>query len=95
MAKEMLRVRCPVCQQMTELNRMAAAKDKPTEVQVFLQTMGGKSPVVQVPGEYKKVGRGKAPGLLTIAEITDTMSASQLQPIREWFVGRAKKFLGK
>lgn len=41
--KEVLRVRCPVCGMMTDLEQMAKAEaEKPTEVRLFLQKFGGK-----------------------------------------------------
>ena len=94
MSKEKLRVRCPCCGQMTDLDRMAEVSENPAEVQVFLQTMGGKLPAPQVEGEFKKVGRGKAPGLMTYEEITEKMEPGQRATIRDWFTSRAKAFLG-
>jgi hypothetical protein len=94
MAKETIRVRCPCCQQMTDLERMADVKDKPAVVQVFIMSVLGKAPSVpKAEGEpWKKVGRGKAPGLITYTDITDNMSASQVKPIVDWFNKRAKMF---
>lgn len=93
MAKQKLRVRCPCCGQMTDLDRMAEVNTQPAEVQVFLQTMGGKNPIVQPEGEWKKGGRGKAPGKMVYEEITKEMTFEQLASIMEWFIFRAKTFL--
>jgi hypothetical protein len=78
---------------MTDLDRMAEVDKAPAKVQVFTQTMGGKTPVVQKVGEYKKVGRGKAPGVMFYDEITGSMDKSQLATIRNWFAKRAMSFL--
>ncbi len=93
MSKEKVRVRCPCCGMMTDLDRMAELDTDPTQVQVFLQTMGGKTPMAHLDGVFKKVGRGKAPGVMSYQEITGEIGEGQLLTIRKWFVTRAKAFL--
>jgi hypothetical protein len=90
---EVTRVRCPCCGMMPKLEQLISAENTPPEVRIFVQVFGGKKPFVQIPGEYKHVGRGKAPGAMSYSDITETMNAKQLAPIKEWFVKRAKAFL--
>jgi hypothetical protein len=90
---EIVRVRCPVCGLTPKLTQLPKVDKQPAEVRVFTQKFGGKVKVEQIPGEYKHVGRGKAPGFMVWEEITGTMDASQLKTIREWFVKRAEVFL--
>jgi hypothetical protein len=92
---EVIRVRCPCCGMTPRLNQLPEVDKQPAEVRVFTQKFGGKVKVEQVAGEYKKVGRGKAPGLMVWEEITGQMDSSQLETIKAWFVKRAKAFLEK
>ncbi len=94
MSIEKLRVRCPCCGQMTDLDRMAEVNPNPAHVQVFLQTFGGKNPVPQIEGgPWKRIGRGKAPGKNVYEEITGKIDESQLTTIKSFFVKRAEAFL--
>ena len=90
---EVTRVRCPCCGMMPKLEQLASAEKNSPAVRVFTQKFGGKIPVVQIPGQYKKMARGKAPGVMSYTDITKTMDANQLAPVKDWFVGRAKAFL--
>jgi hypothetical protein len=78
---------------MPFLEELPEAAKKPAQVQVFLHSMGGKMPMAQGEGEYKKVGRGKAPGKMSVVEITGILSPAQLASIRSFFVKRAEEFL--
>ena len=90
---EVIRVRCPVCGMMPKLEQLASAEKNPPAIRVFTQKFGGKALVKQVVGEYKKMGRGKAPGVMSYTDITETMDAKKLAPIKDWFVKRVKAFL--
>jgi hypothetical protein len=79
---------------MTDLDRMAKADEKPAEVRLFVQKIGGKQAVPHIDGEpYKKIGRGKAPGYNVYEDITET-APEQVAKVRAWFAKRAKSFLG-
>lgn len=89
--KEIIRVRCPCCSMMTDLDRMAMADDTPAEVRLYIQKIGGKKPAEQ-GAEYKKIGRGKAPGVNIYEDITDS-SPDQVAKVAEFFKRRAEEFL--
>jgi hypothetical protein len=67
-----IRVRCPHCGMMSDLEHF---KDGPYDVQVFLQTFGGK-----VPGDRKGKGSGKGSGagVMEYEEITKTAQGKKV-----------------
>jgi hypothetical protein len=94
MTKEIIRVTCPCCGMMTDLEQIARADaEKPAEVRLFVQKLGGKKPAETSPeAPYHKKGRGKAPGYIEYQDITES-SPEQVAKLRDWFEARAKQFL--
>jgi len=89
--REVIRVRCPCCGMMPRLEQLANVDEKKPEVRIFVQKFGGKKPVEKTE-EWKKTGRGKAPGFMSYEDITDTMEADQLKTITDWFVKRMEEY---
>ena len=67
-----IRIRCPHCGLMSDPQRI---KDGPYNLQVYLQTFGGK-----ISGESKGKGSGKgsAPGVMEYEEITGTTRGKKI-----------------
>lgn len=88
-----IRVRCPICSQLTDQDRMIEVQDKPPELQLFLQKFGGKakSPEYDASKPYVHYHRGGNPGRIEYEDIT---GSADLAPIKEWFVKRCKAFMG-
>lgn len=90
---EKIRVRCPVCGQMTDLEQMENAEEnKPTEVRLFLQKFGGK--VVaddQGASLFQKKKKGSAKGYMEYIDITDAQPA-EVAKLRAWFDKRVAEY---
>lgn len=88
---EFLRIRCPFCQSMPNLPQLEKAEDAPADVRVFLVKMGGKLVVAKEEGEYKKKGRGKAPGIMKYVDVTKN-EPEVVEQFKKYFAERAVKF---
>jgi len=90
---ERKRVRCPCCRMMPDMEHLWKVTDELADVRLIVQKFGGKNAVKGNEGEnYKKVGRGKAPGSITYEDITAT-SPGEVHELENWFAKRAKSFL--
>ena len=91
---EKIRVRCPVCGQMTDLEQMEKAEeDKPTEVRLFLQKFGGKvASEDQGAMLFTKKKRGSAKGFIEYLDITKTQP-EEVAKLKTWFDKRVKEYL--
>jgi hypothetical protein len=76
---------------MTDLEKLAEAKDKPVEVRIYIQKFGGKTKVID---NTKLIKRGGAPGFVEYEDVTEQM-ADKIQEMRQWFAERALKFAAK
>lgn len=96
MVKEKIRVMCPICGMMPFLENLEqTAKEKPAEVRLYLLKFGGKLAVVKATDEdYKKKGRGSAPGYMELIDITDQQPQQVLQ-LAKFFKDRAELFLSE
>jgi hypothetical protein len=77
---------------MPILDQIAVASENPPAIHIFSQRFGGKKKVEKTDGEYKKVGRGKAPGIIIYEEMTNAMSAGQLTTIKDYFIKESNGF---
>jgi len=75
-------------------NLEKTAKEKPTEVRLFLLKFGGKLEAKDTEATYKRKGRGSAPGYMEMVEITNEYP-DELEKLTEFFRDRAKQFLAK
>lgn len=93
---EKLRVRCPVCGSMPDLDQLAKTEEeKPARIRIFLQKFGGKMPADEAVGvPYKKRKRGSAPGYMEYTDITDS-SQEELAKLKEWFDKRVQEYLSE
>lgn len=88
--KEVIRIRCPACGMMTDLDQMVkTSQEKPAEIRIFRQRMGGK-----VAGEFTlgKKGKGSAKGFMEYIDITDEVLPDQMATLKNWFDQRIKKY---
>jgi hypothetical protein len=93
MPKEIIRVRCPACGMMPTLDNLAYTdKEKPAEVRIFIQTLGGKAKAPPLEeGTYKKRKRGSAPGLMEYTDVTDQYP-DQVKEMQAFFDKRIKLY---
>jgi len=91
--KEILRVRCPICGMMPSLDNLAHAAEKDAEIRVLVQRIGGKKPASEGE-EFKKKGRGKAPGWIEYEDITEQAS-DQVERLKTFFDKRIAEFQSK
>lgn len=89
---EKLRIKCPCCGFVTDLESLAEAAKKPAEVRVILQKFGGKKPVMATGEIPKKTKQGGAPGYNEYTDITDQVP-DQVLKMEEFFKDRAMAFL--
>ena len=93
MAKEVTRIRCPVCGAMPTLENLEqTVKEKPAEIRIFIQRFGGKVQAQKEEGEMpKKKGRGKAPGFMEYEDVTDKYPELVAQ-MKGYFDGRIEQY---
>ena len=93
---EKLRVRCPICGSMPDLDQLVQTEKKwPAKLMLYLQKFGGKVPVTEPPSVEqlsKKKKMGGAPGYMEYIDIT-AESESQLAKIKVWFDKRVQEYL--
>ena len=91
-SNEFLRIRCPFCGSMPYPHQVkkAAAEHGPV-IQVYLMRVGGKQKAEVIPGQYQKMGKGKAKGLITYEEVTD-QHPDLIAEFNQWFAERAVLF---
>jgi hypothetical protein len=71
--KKFTRVRCPVCGMLPTLKNLDEAKERPAEIRIIVQRIYGKKKADKSEGEFKKKGRGSAPGWIEYEDVTDSM----------------------
>jgi len=83
---EVIRIRCPVCGSLPELDRVEELGD--VQVEVFLQKFGGKRPLG--PGAIKGKGKGSNPGYMEYINITGD-SPELVKQVTKLFKKRIKQ----
>ena len=91
--KEILRVRCPICGMMPSLDNLAQTAEKEAEIRLYMQKIYGKKPA-PAGEEFKKKGRGKAPGWIEYEDITE-QAPDQVDRLKTFFDKRIAEFQGK
>ena len=91
---EKLRVTCPICGQMTDLEQMENAEEnKPTKVRLHLQKFGGKVAAEdQGAMPFTKKKRGSAKGFMQYIDITDAQP-EEVAKLESWFDKRIAEYL--
>lgn len=90
---EKVRCLCPCCGMYPFLENLEqTAKEKPTEIRLYLLKFGGKLPATKVEAETcKKKKRGSAPGYMEMIDITNQYP-NQVKMVQAFFEDSAKKF---
>jgi hypothetical protein len=71
MSKKIYRYRCPCCGMMPTIESIEKTKERPAEVRIILQELGGKVPGKEnAEGPYYKKGRGSAAGVMSYTDVT-------------------------
>jgi len=91
---EKIRVRCPVCGSMPNLDQLVFTEEnKPARIRIFLHKFGGKVAAEdQGAIPYAKKKRGSAPGYSEYFDITDAQP-EELAKLKTWFDKRVAEYL--
>ena len=91
---EKIRVRCPVCGSMPDLDQLVQTEEKkPAKIRIFLQKFGGKVAADdQGDMPYPKKKRGSAKGYMEYIDITDA-SPEEVAKVKTWFDKRVAEYL--
>ena len=92
---EKIRVRCPVCGSMPDLDQLVQTEqNKPPQIKIFLQKFGGKVAAEdQGAMPYPKKKRGSAKGYMEYIDITDDQP-EEVKKLKTWFDKRIEEYLG-
>ncbi len=90
---ERIRVRCPLCGMHPFLEDLEKAfQEKPAEVRIYVLKFGGKVPAEDTGQIPIKKGRGKAPGKMSMEDITELVP-DEVQKFDKLFTQRVELFL--